>query len=85
MDKALHFGCCFFITAIAIMVAFGVCELPLFKSQIIGFGIGMLTGVMKELWDCSRHGEWNWKYFSLGDIIADACGCLLAFLFAFGL
>lgn len=77
VDKVLHFVACFVICAVVALVSYGVSEWPKEVSCLTGLVAAMGVGVLKEVFD---------KYvrktgFDKSDLMADAIGAGLAFLF----
>lgn len=78
-DKLMHIAVCFALVCIITIVEIG-CGCSHFISTLIGFLVAMFVGVLKEfLWD-KLLGK---GAFDIGDLVADAIGSTIGFLFIF--
>lgn len=68
-DKALHFIAGFII---ALIIAF-------LSSPLIGFGVSLLAGIAKEMWDSHGHGTVD-KNDVIATVFGGAVGSLIVFI-----
>jgi len=75
-DKAYHFFCCYTAMLTFTAIALIKWESPVAWSVNFGIAMAILVGVAKEFFDLYVKKS----KFSVGDIIADVLGIVIAFL-----
>lgn len=72
-DKAAHFISCGYLTCYSYGIGKDVLEMKDDSSRILGLGLSLSAGLLKEYYDVSvKGGEWSWK-----DVFWDSAGICL--------